>query len=631
MSLKKLLILVINLLLIPALSFWLFSVIAYLVIYHEPNLFPSFSILLLRNKSGLILAITLIIFLYLCEVMNFFSPEGNETNKYWGRLRTKDEKRRHSKMMKENEIIKELNLECITYQKNGKPYDPHPIGGVLVASHTDRMYVLHDAIHSIYVGTTKSGKTESLLMPQLQNILDSSENAMIIDPKGTLYSEYGWKFRKQGYKVYRLNFIDPALGNFRNPFESGTKSYKDNYLLYKEKYALWLQKRSSALKNGMRIEKFLEENPEPVLNNSKAIEYWTDVAALLTFDKNAGHNASWNDHAKDMIVGGACLLAELGQFDYINITSIRMLFADPPQLQYFMKNFVSPKSDSFSLLSSFINSPDVTRDSMISVFNGKTTLLSLNKEIRMMTSYTDIDFTDLANEKCVLFFNCHDEKSTYFPLMSLFVDQIYQELVAVSRERLRTQGTEKLPRTVNFIFEEFGIMHPLKSIKTMIGACRSRGIRLYFFIQDFLQLQESYGKELAADIVAQCQHLVYLLSGDEQTKRDISSKAGTRQVWNRDKKMYEDIPVISVDELNALRMGEFVSIFQRIKGCCKHQFAYFKNARYYTEKPREEYELESHRKELKEVPVFEISEYMRKELNINVDIRKTNSRNVRKI
>lgn len=603
-----------GLILIPILSTWVIAFIGNLFIYHEATLLPSLDVLFIKNKNGLHLVLLTIAFIYFAIFFNTIIPNSNNDRKRWKRLRTQDERHRYSKKFSEKQLIKELNLECIKYDTSGKTIPENPKGGVMVASHKDKMYILRDYIHSIFVGTTKTGKTESLLLPQLQLILDSGENAMVIDPKGALYTEYSWKFRQNGYKVYRINFTDPLLSDFRNPFESGTRAYIENQKKYNDELAEWKMLRTQAIRNSVPLENFYKENPEPILNNSKAIEFWTDVAILLTFDKNAGQNASWNDHARDMIVGGACLLAELGKFDAINITSIRQIFAEPKKLQEYMKARIDKKSDSFSLLSAFINSPDTTRDSMISVFNGKTQILSLNKEIRMMTSFTNVEFTDLGTKKCIIFFNCHDEKSTYFPLMSLYVDQIYQDLVALSRERLNKEGIEKLNYPINFIFEEFGIMHPLKNIKEMIGACRSRGIRLYFYVQDFLQLYDTYGKEIAGNIIAQCQHIVYLLSGDEATKKDISNKAGTRQVWDKDHQAYKDVPVISVDELNALRMGEFVSIFQRIKGCCQHQFAYFKEARYYKPKPESEAEQEYTRKKLVDVPIFVMSDYINEEM-----------------
>lgn len=612
LNIRKIWYFVIGFLTVPFLSAWVVAFIGNLFIFHVVKMWPDFSVLFINDKSGLKLALVLTGVVLFAVVWNFIVPERNANGqKNWRRLKTRDEKQRYSKLLTEKEIIKALDLQCVEYGKNKKPVNPHPQGGVLVGSHTDKMYIWPDYIHSIYTGTTKSGKTESLLMPQLQIILDARENAVVIDPKATLYSEYGWRFREAGYKVYRINFINPLLSDFRNPFESGTIAYLEGLKVYQKEMEAWREKRKMALKQRVPLSEFQKENPKPVFNNSKAIELWTDVASLLTYEKNAGEHQSWNNLAKNMIVGGACLLAELERFDNINIRNIRALFADPVELQEYLKEYGDRSLDSFNLLSSFINSPDKTRDSMVSVFNEKTQLLDLNKEIRMMTSYTNVDFLDLVKENCIIFFNCHDEKDTYFPLMSLFVDQAYQDLVSASRQRLINEGIEKLPIPINFIFEEFGIMHPLKNLKTMIGACRSRGIRLYFFVQDFLQLVDSYGKEMANDIIAQCQHLVYLLSGDEQTKKDISSKAGTRLVWNKDKHGYQEVPVLSVDQLNDLKMGEFVSLFQRIKGCCKHQFAYYKKARYYIEKPKQIVDEDANEQQLKAVEIFSLQNYVK--------------------
>ena len=97
---------------------------------------------------------------------------------------------------------------------------------------------------------------------------------------------------------------------------------------------------------------------------------------------------------------------------------------------------------------------------------------------------------------------------------------MYQTLV----EEAQKTPTGTLPIRVNFILEELCNTIHIPEFSKKLTVARSRNIRIYSVIQDFGQLQESY-KEQAATIKANM-NLVYLLTNEYQTAREISNRIG---------------------------------------------------------------------------------------------------------
>lgn len=67
----------------------------------------------------------------------------------------------------------------------------------------------------LVVGTSGSGKTRSLVIP---NLLQASGSYVLSDPKGNLYKKYKTYLENHGYVVKKLDFTDPAKSAHYNFF-----------------------------------------------------------------------------------------------------------------------------------------------------------------------------------------------------------------------------------------------------------------------------------------------------------------------------------------------------------------------------------------------------------------------------
>ena len=152
----------------------------------------------------------------------------------------------------------------------------------------------------------------------------------------------------------------------------------------------------------------------------------------------------------------------------------------------------------------------------------------------------------------------HDEKKTYHSLMTIFIKQCYETLIDAAQE-----NGGKLPVRTNFILDEFANMPPLKDVDAMVSAARSRDIRFTFIIQNFAQLNDVYGDNVAEIIKGNCGNIVYLISTEMKALEEISKMCGEVKVTD-DKDKSATRPLISITDLQKMKLFEAIIIRLRM-------------------------------------------------------------------
>lgn len=502
-----------------------------------------------------------------------------------------------------------FNGETI-YKRGGLPiYTPRLL--------KNRIYVDPGDTHSIVLGATGSGKTESLLLNMLVLLIMSHESLVVADPKGELYRKCGNRLKQKNYKTIILNFIDPECSDMWNPFSIVWEAYADACQKYEQEQLDWeIEKRSLT---GAALEAHISLKPE--LDISKAIEYLEDIANILTFNKDV-KDPFWNDSAAKVIVGFGLLLLKQGKPDFVNAKNIMMLAnqADLPisnewkkiyqikantLLAAYLEKIEDFDSDINLKLSDYATGAVNTVKSIRSVLSASLRMLTSNEQIMRATSRSNFNITDLEKEKMAIFLVVHDEKKTYHPLVTLFIKQLYEQLVS----RSRTNEDQRLKRPVNILIEEAGNCPPFKDPDSMLSAARSRGIRFTFILQAFAQLTEMYGEKMAETIETNCTNTVFLMSSNEDTLKKMSEMCGKHLVWLAARNMYESRPLISTDRLQHLNMGEVVVHRQRKNAFITRMVPYSKTVFYdpqFTEIPKKE--------KMKKVQSFNLQEILEEKL-----------------
>ena len=436
-------------------------------------------------------------------------------------LTTEKVSKGYSRWAKDKEIQHDIDMvELDVFDKNVKG------AGVPLILNKEKLWVDNGEYHTLVIGSTGSGKTQTVVFPQVRVLARHGESMIITDPKGEIYEQTANMLRKRGYQILLLNFRDPQRGNAWNPMSLPYNLYQQG-------------------------------------NQDKAIELLDDLALNILYDASSSQqDPFWEKTSADYFAGIALGLFEDAKPEEININSISLATTVGEEKfggSTYIKEYFGdkdPRSAAAIDASSTIMAPDDTKDSILAVFKQKIKLFASRENLSEMLSYSDIDISTIGEKKTAVFIVIQDEKKTYHALATILLKQIYETLISTAQ---RHGG--KLPIRTNFILDEFANMPPLKDVTTMITAARSRKIRFTMIIQNYAQLDQVYGKEEAETIRGNCGNLVYLLTTELKALEEISKMCGEVKSKKDDKTA--STPLVTVSDLQ--RMKKFDVIIMRTR------------------------------------------------------------------
>ena len=114
----------------------------------------------------------------------------------------------------------------------------------------------------------------------------------------------------------------------------------------------------------------------------------------------------------------------------------------------------------------------------------------LDSEMEQILCFdSTMDTETFCNSKSAIFIVLPEEDSTKYFMVSLFLQQIYREMLSIADEH-----GGKLPNRVVIFGDEIGTIPKIESLEMLFSAGRSRRISMVPIIQSFAQLQKNYGK-----------------------------------------------------------------------------------------------------------------------------------------
>ena len=417
-------------------------------------------------------------------------------------------------------------------KKTLKKINPHDEeiehAGIIVINNGKEIWVDDGEAHNVVIGSTGSGKTQTVVFPMIKVLAKAGESMILTDPKGELYQETGEMLRQKGYNVIVLNFRDPQKGNAWNPMTLPYRLYQDG-------------------------------------NTDKAIELLDDLALNILYDeKNSGQDPFWEKSGADYFSGLSLGLFEDATEEQVNLNSLNLMSNlgeeryGGPNNNYIKEYFNSkdPSKPAYINASGTVYAPEETKGGVLSTFKQKVKLFSSRDNLSEMLSHSDFDMHDIGRKKTAVFLIVQDEKKTLHPLATIFIKQCYETLIDVAQE-----SGGHLPYRTNFILDEFANMPPLKDVTTMVTAARSRHIRFTFIIQNFAQLTQVYGKENAETIKGNC-NILYLISSELQALEELSKMCG--EVKSKEKDKTASTPLVTVSDLQRMSMNETIALRLRM-------------------------------------------------------------------
>ena len=482
----------------------------------------------------------------------------------------------YSRWFKDKDIIAQRGVLEVPYSVSKSDG-----GGVPLVYGKDAAYVDNGESHTLVIGATGSGKTSGFVDPAMVHLMKGRESMIITDPKGEIYEHHSGKLRELGYQIIILNFREPQKGNCWNPYDLPYSYHQEG-------------------------------------NFDKANELLNDLATNIVVD-GQGDDPFWQNAAADYLTGIGLALFKDAPKETININSVNLMINQGEERigpktymqEYF--NMQDPTSPIAVNMGAVVNTAQDTKAGVLTVLQQKVKTLAVTKNLSEMLSKSDFDMSSIGEKPTAVFLIIQDEKTTYHSLATIFIKQCYESLITVAHKH-----GGALPVRTNFIVDEFANMPKFKDITTMVTAARSRRIRFTFIIQNFAQINKTYGKEEAETIRGNCGNLIYLLTGELQALEEISKLCGDKIIRVGKDKKEETRPLITVTELQTLPFGTFILIKQRCspyKGTIRqgfnNDFGFGKGEDYFGKN------VIYPEREMAEIPVFSLKEYIQKKKQEN--------------
>lgn len=425
----------------------------------------------------------------------------------------------YSNWAKEKDIKEQSGVECV-----------HPTddvvnaAGIPLINDGKNIWVDNGEYHNLVIGSTGSGKTQTIVKPMVNLLAKKGESMIITDPKGEIYKYSASYLKEKGYRIIVLNFREPQRGNSWNPLTVPFKYYRDG-------------------------------------NQDKAIELLNDIALNIIYDpSNKNESDFWEKASAAYFSALALGLFKDAKEEEVNLNSINVM-STVGEERYATGNYIKEYfgmkgegSTEYLSASAVINAPNDTKGGLLATFRQKIQLFTTVPVLSEMLSYSDFDMKSIGNGKTAVFMIIHDEKKTYHSLMTIFIKQCYETLIDVAQE-----NGGKLPIRTNFILDEFANMPPLKDVDAMVSAARSRDIRFTFIIQNFAQLNDVYGDNVAEIIKGNCGNLVYLISTEMKALEEISKMCGEVKVTD-EKDKNATRPLITITDLQKMKLFEAIIV-----------------------------------------------------------------------
>ena len=402
-------------------------------------------------------------------------------------------------------------------------------------------------VHCMMIGAAGVGKTAFWLYPNIEYACATGMSFMTTDTKGDIMRNYGSIAEK--YYGYRISVID-----LRNPM----RSHGNNLLHLVNKYM------------------DLYAGTNEVQYKAKAEKYAKIISKTIILSGmeggNFGQNAYFYDAAEGLLTASILLVSEFCKPAERHIVSVFKIIQEllapgkgrnRNQFQQLMEKLPADHKAKW-FAGAALNTAE---QSMASVMSTALSRLNafLDSELEtILCNDTEIDAERFCKEKSAIFIIMPEEDSSKYFMVSLLIQQLYREILAVADE-----NGGKLKNRVVFYCDEFGTLPRIESAEMMFSASRSRRVSIVPIIQSFAQLEKNYGKEGAEIIIDNTQLTVFGgFAPNSESAQTLSKALGSKTVLSgsvsqsksdpsRSLQMIER-PLMTPDELKALPKGTFV-------------------------------------------------------------------------
>lgn len=474
------------------------------------------------------------------------------------------------------EEIKE-QYKAIEPLETGYPGNP----GILIARHGQNFYIDDSVVSNLILGITRSGKGEVFVKTSLEiySRAEKQPSLIINDPKLELYKVFAKILEQRGYEAHLLNASNPKLSMGFNPVSVALKFYKQrdydtaeqvvNSLAYSyfdvEKAKgdmVYFVSAAAALFAAMILASMEDAILADQIENAERYRKWCN---LPQEEQNAHPFRNRDDNEKTINLYS--MVINFGQMVTTpvdkngNRTLLDVYFESRPATDRARLKYLGVQV-----------APEKTKSGVFSEMLREIDIFTLNN-VAKMTAESTLDFTEIGfGEKPIaVFLSTPSYDASLYKLPTIFIRQMYYVL-----GKRCDDGKGKCDRQVKVILDEAGNMPSIELMKVMTTMGLGQNISFDIYLQNYEQLEEQYGKEIAQTIRGNCANHFYLQTNSQDTAESFSGMLGNRSVVDVQRagaklslqKYYTESigqePLLDKNKLMELREGEVV-IFRRSK------------------------------------------------------------------
>ena len=279
--------------------------------------------------------------------------------------------------------------------------------GLPITYDDEKLYITQRLDHTLVIGTTGSGKTQTVTLPILELSARTGESVVIHDTTNEIYEMTKDNFKSRGYNIIRLNLDDARDCNYWNPFELVNRLYKEG-------------------------------------NQDKAQDLIEDLGFYLLNDLTDTSDPFWINSTIDYFTG--LTLYAIENYDYVNLNTILDLDSKVRIDSKSLLDNIDKKSNIYINLRGVLEAPNETKGSILSVFNQKIKRYISKENLRNILSKSDFDLSKVGQEKTIIYIVSGNSNNSEH-LLPLLISQIYY----AKDEYSKTDGKINVLNCSNFL------------------------------------------------------------------------------------------------------------------------------------------------------------------------------------
>ena len=334
------------------------------------------------------------------------------------------------------------------------------------------------------IGASAKGKTSSIIVPQLLDVIKKGQSFVICDPKNQILNYIGNELERESFKTITLNLREPSKSMSWNPLIPPYRIFVDG-------------------------------------NKQKAYSLLSDVAKSIYVSLGGQQKDFWDSSAYAFFVGLVSSIYDKASEEEINLKSI-LNMAIVGEEKFAASNYLKEYFDlevegSYPRQSSHnvINAPTETKGGILAVFKNSLQQLSANNKYENILCFNDFSLEDCMQDKVAIILNYEDENPDGAVIVSVFLDMFYKYVIDK-----RTKQPEL--NVYTFFLDDFLSLPKLYSFDEMIMSSISRNVSLVTAINSRSLFEKKYGKESMDALLSNSTNIMYFSSNDINMHQHLS-------------------------------------------------------------------------------------------------------------